>query len=272
MLISAPLGALGYLLGYLGALPWGVVVICMMIVGFGSVLLSNKSRALSIGTLQTLLLASIALGVPAITPFWEPAVLYIVGALFYGLILCIEVLVRGWHAHDERPAVTHYEEKQASTTTSLPTALAFAICLGAAYSVHWFNHAAHWFWVPLTVGLVMKPEFGSIRDRAIQRIIGTLSGIVIGALALAFIPKGLGLILVMAVLGGILPWAMQRSYVLQAIFLTPLILMLVDIIVPGTRDFDYGMQRLIDTGIGGIIVILFGFLPLQFFQATRTQN
>lgn len=272
IIISAPLGALGYLLGYLGALPWGIVVICMMLVGFVSVLLSDKSRALSIGTLQTLLLASIALGVPAITPFWEPAGLYLVGALFYGLVLGIEVLVRGWHANDERPNAAHQEKKQASTTTSFPIALAFALCLGAAYSVHWFNHAAHWFWVPLTVGLVMKPDFGSIRDRAIQRIIGTLGGVVIGALALALIPKGLGLIILMAVLGGILPWAMQRSYVLQAIFLTPLILMLVDIIVPGTRDFDYGVQRLIDTGIGGIIVILLGFLPLQFFQATRTHN
>lgn len=266
ILISAPLGALGYLLGYLGSLPWGAVVVLMMVVGFASVLLSTESRALSIGTLQTLLLASIALGVPAISPFWEPALLYLVGALFYALVLGVEVLIRGWHAQDEPTKTAPSTASHASNTTSLPTAFAFAVCLGAAYSIHWFNHEAHWFWVPLTVGLVMKPDFGSIRDRAVQRIIGTLVGVLIGALALALIPKGLALIILMSLLAGILPWAMQRSYVLQAIFLTPLILILVDIIVPGTRDIDYGMQRLIDTGIGGIIVVVLGFLPLKYIQ------
>ncbi|WP_143850952.1 FUSC family protein [Brucella thiophenivorans] len=267
IIISAPLGALGYLLGYLGSLPWSVVIVCMMLVGFASVLLSDRSRALSIGTLQTLLLASISLGVPAITSFWEPAVLYLVGAAFYAIILSIEVLIRGWHAKDDPDDVDSKYVKHATVAASLPIAFAFAVCLGAAYSFHWLNHSAHWFWVPLTVGLVMKPDFGSIRDRAVQRIIGTLGGVFIGALALAFIPKGLPLILTMSLLAGILPWAMQRSYVLQAVFLTPLILMLVDIISPGTHDMNYGMQRLIDTGIGGIIVILFGFLPLKYMQS-----
>lgn len=266
ILISAPLGALGYLLGYLGALPWGAIIVIMMIVGFVSVLLSNKSRALSIATLQTLLLASIALGVPAIAPFWEPALLYLVGAAFYAFVLSIEVLIRGWNAQDEPTETTPSIPKHASAANSLPTAFAFAVCLGVAYAVHWFNHEAHWFWVPLTVGLVMKPDFGSIRDRAIQRIIGTLAGVLIGALALALIPKGLALVILMSLFAGILPWAMQRSYVLQAIFLTPLILILVDIIAPGTSDINYEMQRLIDTGIGGVIVVLFGFLPLQYMR------
>lgn len=83
LLISAPIGALGYLAGYLGQLSWGLVVLCMMLIGLGAGLLNSRGRILSIGTLQTLLVASIALGVPAIAPFWEPALLYLVGAVFY---------------------------------------------------------------------------------------------------------------------------------------------------------------------------------------------
>ncbi|CAH1672673.1 FUSC family protein [Chelatococcus asaccharovorans] len=273
MLISAPIGALGYLLGYLGTLPWGAVVAGMMVIGFASALLSSKNRALSIGTLQTLLVASIAVGVPAIAPFWQPAVLYLVGALFYALVLGIEVLIRGWHAQDN-PTETQSSQKDAKGTpgpvaSNWAPAAAFSLCLGVAYCTHWVNDTAHWFWVPLTVGLVLKPDFGSIRDRALQRTIGTLAGVVIGATALATVPKGLPLVVVMSVLAGILPWAMQRSYVLQAVFLTPLVLILVDVIVPGTRDIDYGVQRLIDTAIGGVIVIIFGYLPLQYLQSRR---
>ncbi|CAH1692052.1 Fusaric acid resistance family protein [Hyphomicrobiales bacterium] len=275
MLISAPIGALGYILGYLGSLPWGVVVASMVAVGFISALLSSKNRVLSIGTLQTLLLASIALGVPAIATFWQPAVLYLVGALLYALVLGIEVLIRGWHAQDNlsehSAAETRSEKADGLLAAMVAPAFAFAICLGAAYSTHWVNDTAHWFWVPLTVGLVMKPDFGSIRDRALQRIIGTLVGVLIGALALALLPKGLPLIAVMSALAGVLPWAMQRSYTFQAVFLTPLVLILVDVIVPGTSDIDYGVQRLIDTAIGGAIVIVVGYLPLQYLRG-RSKN
>ncbi|WP_421566296.1 FUSC family protein [Ochrobactrum sp. EDr1-4] len=274
MLISAPIGASGYLLGYLGILPWAFVVFAMMLVGFCAAYLSNKSSTLSIGTLQALLLASIALGVPAIKPFWQPAALYLVGTLLYSVVLGLEALIRGWHSQDaQSKKVTHSSSAQIRAATQrsiVATAIAFSVCLGVSYSSHWFDHDAHWFWIPLTVGLVMKPDFGSIRDRAIQRTIGTILGVIIGAVILTAVPKGALFIALMAALSAMLPWAMQRSYILQAVFLTPLILMLVDVIVPGTANIDYGAQRLVDTAIGRLIVVLLGYIPLQYVNRLRT--
>jgi len=268
ILASAPIGALGYLMGYLGSLPWSLVVLSMMLVGLVAGILSSRSHAWSLGTLQTLLLASIAVGVPAIAPFWQPAVLYLAGAIFYALVLGVEVLIFGWHAQDmpvraaiaSEPAPPLPERREAR---SLIQALALALCLGAAYASHWFDRTPHWFWIPLTVGLVMKPDLGPVFDRSLQRIIGTLVGVAVGALLLSFVAKGYLSVLIMAALAGILPWAMQRSYALQAVVLTPLILMLVDVIVPGTRDVDFALQRLIDTVIGCAIVLLIGYLPWQ---------
>jgi len=274
MLISAPIGAMGYLLGYLGFMPWAAIVCAMMIVGFCAAFLSSKNSALSIGTLQALLLASIALGVPAITPFWQPAALYLVGALLYAAVLGLEALLRGWHSQDVLSnKVTGKPSAQTTFATErsiVATGLAFSVCLGVSYAMHWFDHDGHWFWIPLTVGLVMKPDFGSIRDRAIQRIIGTIFGVMIGAALLAAFPKGVFFIIIMAVLGGVLPWAMQRSYILQAVFLTPLILMLVDVIIPGTANVDYGVQRLVDTAIGGVIVLILGYLPLSLTRSGQS--
>ncbi|MEQ4618975.1 MAG: FUSC family protein [Corticimicrobacter sp.] len=268
--VSAPIGALGYLAGYLGLLPWGLVVLCMALIGLGAGLLNSRGRMLSIGTLQTLLVASIALGVPAIAPFWEPALLYLVGAAFYALLLGAEILVRGWHAQDgpetaAAPVAASTTSRPAACVgTAVQQAMALALCLGVAYSARWLDSSLHWFWIPLTVGLVMKPDFGSIHDRALQRIIGTVVGVAIGALILAAVPKGYLFVLIMGLLAGVLPWAMQRSYILQAVFLTPLILMLVDVIVPGTGSVDDALQRLLDTVIGGAIVILLGCLPWRY--------
>ncbi|QDQ86377.1 FUSC family protein [Alcaligenaceae bacterium SJ-26] len=280
LVVSAPIGALGYLAGYLGLLPWWLVVLFMALIGLGAGFLNSRGRMLSIGTLQTLLVASIALGVPAIAPFWEPAVLYLVGAAFYALLLGAEILVRGWHAQDvSETATVATAVPVAAATTSRPEtsvggavqqALALALCLGVAYSARWLDGSPHWFWIPLTVGLVMKPDFGSIYDRALQRIIGTVVGVIVGALVLAAVPKGYLFVLIMALLAGVLPWAMQRSYILQAVFLTPLILMLVDVIAPGTGSVDDALQRLLDTVIGGVVVILLGCLPWR--QASRVSR
>lgn len=276
MLISAPIGASGYLLGYLGHLPWVAVVCAMTLVGFCAAFLSSKNSALSIGTLQALLLASIALGVPEIAPFWQPSALYLVGALLYASVLGLEALLRRRHSHDAKSykASEKLPPKHSAATKKsiVVSAIAFSFCLGVSYCAHWFDHEAHWFWIPLTVGLVMKPDFGSIRDRAIQRTIGTIVGVAIGAVILAAVPKGAFFIAIMAALGALLPWAMQRSYILQAVFLTPMILMLVDVIVPGKADIDFGVQRLVDTAIGGLIVIVLGYLPFQYVGKSRLSH
>lgn len=52
--ISAPLGAVSFLLGYLSALPLGVMVGVMACVAFVSAIISSYSAALSIGCLQLL--------------------------------------------------------------------------------------------------------------------------------------------------------------------------------------------------------------------------
>lgn len=49
---------------------------------------------------------------------------------------------------------------------------------------------SHWFWVPLTVCLVMKPDFGSVFDRAILRVVGTVIGVAIATGVILLVPKG----------------------------------------------------------------------------------
>lgn len=195
--------------------------------------------------------------------------------IFYALVLGVEILVRGWHAQDAPAAAAVPAAAVASQAlrplwsgAAMQPAAALGLCLGAAYSARWLDGSAHWFWIPLTVGLVMKPDFGSIYDRALQRIIGTVVGVTIGALILVMVPKGYLFVLIMALLAAVLPWAMQRSYILQAVFLTPLILMLVDVIVPGTGSVDDALQRLLDTVIGGLIVILLGYVPWRYAGRT----
>ncbi|MFW8566263.1 FUSC family protein [Orrella sp. 11846] len=260
LLGTALLGAAGYLFGYLSLVPFGYTIVVMAVVGFLAGKLSQRGPNWSIGFLQLLLTASIAIGVPSIGTFWWSSVLYLVGAVLYVMVLGIEaLLVRSVPASSVTPNTPH----KTPSVTNTVGAIILSVSLTIAYASHFVISASHWFWIPLTVGLIVKPDLGNIFERSVLRAIGTVFGVLIATALLMVFSKGGWLAFSLALLAGVLPWCMARSYALQAIVLTPLVLLLVDMIMPGAHNINYGLQRLIDTVIGGVIVILTGYLTLS---------
>jgi uncharacterized membrane protein YccC len=144
-----------------------------------------------------------------------------------------------------------------------------ALCIAIAVAVEHIVPGGRSYWIALTVALVLKPDFGSVFVRAVQRSIGTAIGVVIGVAILSVVPKGPLLVLVLALCSALLPWAALRSYALQSVFLTPLVLVLFDLLYPGPATVDYGLQRLVDTIIGSAIVLVFGYLIWPRSLTTR---
>lgn len=151
-------------------------------------------------------------------------------------------------------------QKLAPGQATLRSAKALALCTAIGYSIRWVDQASHWYWVPMTVAIVMKPDLGSIFVRAVQRTVGTAAGVVIGSFILAMLPVGPLFILVMAAISFVLPWLAPRNYALTAFAITPLVLVLIDFISHGGHSFDYASLRLVDTLIGCAIVLIFGYL------------
>jgi uncharacterized membrane protein YgcG len=114
------------------------------------------------------------------------------------------------------------------------------------------------YWVPLTVAMVFKPDYGSVFARALQRGIGTVVGAAAGA-ALLVLVHGAWLLIPFGVLAALLPYGRSRNYGLLSTFLTPLVVVLVDLLSP--RGWHLAGDRLIDTLIGCAIVLVVGFAP-----------
>lgn len=262
LLGTATLGAAGYLLGYLHLLPYGYTLAAMACAGYAASLLSRRGPNWSIACLQFLLTAAIAIGVPAIATFWQPAAWYLLGALIYVAVLGVEAIAVRLLQRAARPASapTHAPTSVHTRSPASPPALALALCLVTAYASKYLIPESHWFWVPLTVGLIMKPDLGNIFDRSILRCLGTALGVLIASAILDFFPKDVWMALFIAALAGVLPWCMARSYALQAVSLTPLVLLLVDTIVPGAHNTNESLQRLSDTIIGAAIAIVLGYV------------
>ncbi len=142
------------------------------------------------------------------------------------------------------------------TTTRL-TVVRLMLCLGVAEVLTEVASINRSYWVALTVCVVIKPDFGSVFARAVQRALGTALGVLIGSAVLALVPTGAPLLPFMALFAGLLPIARVRNYGLFSAALTPLILILIDSLARDAHALV--LARLADTALGCGIVLLLGY-------------
>jgi uncharacterized membrane protein YccC len=226
---------------------------------------------------------------PAIPPAWDasPGAL----ALRDAMASAARVLSRYWSPGDKTRAELEAEAPVRSRASrrngifdrvvravggrsSRVFVLRLMACMGVAGVFSEVLPLQRSYWVPLTVAIVLKPDYGSVFARALQRGIGTIVGAVLGAVLLALI-HGEWLLIPFGLLAALLPYGRDANYGLLATFLTPLVVVLIDVLQPA--GWRLAEDRLIDTVIGCAIVLLVGFapwpmswyahLPRQFGQA-----
>jgi uncharacterized membrane protein YccC len=114
------------------------------------------------------------------------------------------------------------------------------------------------YWITLTVGIVLKPDFGSVFGRAVLRGIGTVVGVGIGAVVLGAGGRGWVLVALIAIFAGGVAVGKVRNYGILSAFVTPLIILQMDLANSGS--WDVVVARLVDTVLGCVIVLVFGYL------------
>ncbi|SNS09993.1 Uncharacterized membrane protein YccC [Geodermatophilus saharensis] len=161
-----------------------------------------------------------------------------------------------------RPSLRERLRDLADRTVGSPDTRDFAVrlvlCMTIAEVARQLLPIERPYWVLLTVAIVLKPDFGSVFTRAVQRGVGTLIGVLIGSLLLSFLPRNGWVVVAMAVAAALLPWARGANFGLFSVFQTPVIILLLDLAVPGGPDLVGA--RLLDTLIGCAIVLVAGYL------------
>jgi uncharacterized membrane protein YccC len=150
----------------------------------------------------------------------------------------------------------------ADRTLASPESRAFAVrlslCMSVAEIARQYLPIERPYWVLLTVAIVLKPDFGSVFTRAVQRGAGTLLGVLLGSALLAALPHDAWVLVAMAGFAALLPWARNANFGLFSVFQTPVILLLLDVALPSEPGLIGA--RLTDTLIGCAIVLVFGYL------------
>jgi uncharacterized membrane protein YccC len=137
-------------------------------------------------------------------------------------------------------------------------ALRLTLCVAIAEVVGLLVPFERSYWITLTVGIVLKPDFGSVFGRAVLRGIGTVVGVGVGAIVLGVGGHGWLLVALIAIFAGGVAVGKVRNYGILSAFVTPLIILQMDL--ANTGSWDVVVARLVDTVLGCVIVLVFGYL------------
>ncbi|GAA2922327.1 FUSC family protein [Streptomyces enissocaesilis] len=171
-----------------------------------------------------------------------------------------------------RPAALGVRVRRATRNVLLSRAswqygLRLALCIGLAQALVSLVSVPRSYWVALTVVFVLKPDFGSVFSRAVQRAFGTALGLVVAAAILAELERGWWDVPVMVVLAALIPVFTAKGYAFQTAAITPVILLLSDVL--NHQGFGLVLPRLYDSLLGCAISLLAGYLLWPESWSTR---
>ncbi len=146
-------------------------------------------------------------------------------------------------------------------------ALRVSLATSLAVMLYMLLQLPHGFWIPLSVLIILKPDFGSTLQRALERMGGTVLGGIVGGVLAASIHNLLLQYILVWLLGCVAFAYRQRNYTVFAFFLTPFVVLLVDLSHPG--EWQVSLLRIFNTVIGGVLALIAGFVVWPFWTRER---
>ncbi|MEU6140255.1 FUSC family protein [Streptomyces sp. NPDC047081] len=180
-----------------------------------------------------------------------------------GVVTAPDVDPRGIDDRLGRPAALSIRTARAARNVTLSAnswryGLRLALCIGLAQALVSIVPVPRSYWVALTITFVLKPDFGSVFSRALLRALGTVAGLVVAAAVLTEVPRGWWDVPVMLLLAPLIPAFTPRGYGYQTAAITPVILLLSDVL--NHQGTALLLPRLVDSLIGCGIALVAGYL------------
>lgn len=133
-------------------------------------------------------------------------------------------------------------------------ALRLSITASLATAISLLLHIPHGYWMPMSVAILLKPDFHATRQRIRQRLGGTIAGgLLAGVLSIVLYEPGL-LLALMALLCFLAFLARSRHYGVYAFFLTTFLVLSIDIGHLG--NWTVALVRVASNLVGAILVYL----------------
>jgi uncharacterized membrane protein YccC len=133
-------------------------------------------------------------------------------------------------------------------------AVRLAVCVAVGDAAGRIFESQRSYWIPMTIVLVLKPEFTTTFSRGILRIVGTIAGLVLATGLFHFLPIHTATeIALIAVSTFLMRWAGPANYGIFGVTVSALIVLLLTI--TGVSPQNVIHARGVNTLIGGVLAL-----------------
>jgi len=133
-------------------------------------------------------------------------------------------------------------------------AVRLAACVAVGSAAGRMFESERSYWIPMTIVLVLKPEFTTTFSRGVLRIAGTIAGLLLATALFHFLPIHTATeILLIGVFMFLMRWVGPANYGVFAVSLSALIVLLLTI--TGTSPNEVIHARGLNTMIGGVLAL-----------------
>lgn len=153
-------------------------------------------------------------------------------------------------------AALHLSPRVDPTLIRFTARLGVLLMLGVA--LFQYGHITRGYWLPLTIVVVLQPDYGSTRLRAAQRLLGTLAGVALASgLLFLRLPPAVILSAIAATIFGF-AYHLRKHYAVAVLFITLMIVLLTE--ATSTVTFQFTIERFLATLAGGVLAMLAALL------------
>jgi uncharacterized membrane protein (TIGR01666 family) len=157
-------------------------------------------------------------------------------------------------AKDERKIGERLKAQLNWNHPRLRYAIRLSLCFLIGFAISEGFQIARGEWIILTSLFVCQPSYSETRRRLLQRVLGTLTGVIAGVLIVQLFPTSAGqLVLMLASAFTFLFW-LRRNYSISVIFITIFVLSAFSLITD--EGVAIMVPRLVDTVIGSVLAII----------------
>jgi hypothetical protein len=133
-------------------------------------------------------------------------------------------------------------------------AVRLAVLVPATTALAEYSGLHRGYWVPLTVVLVLRPDFASTSSQGAARVLGTFLGLALaGVVAVSLHPSGAWSVVAVAATSWAAYATFRASPVAWVGFITALVVFLLNVVTPDTAGVV--VDRLVDSLIGGAVAL-----------------
>lgn len=146
--------------------------------------------------------------------------------------------------------------------------VSIGLCVGVF--VYKFFKIDHGHWLPITMIIVIQPYYGATRKKGLERVIGTVAGIVLGGVIMLFPLSHEAFVVLLIVVSFFVAYFLRNNYKVGVFFVTIMMVILMQLSQQATWQLIG--WRIISTLIGAVLALIAGYAFWPVWEKERFPN